>query len=319
MPKRVKQSAVRRRLLPAITLEHIRLFRRRARHHNNIGYAVMSLIFVLFGLAVYVFVFAQNIDKPKGSVELFDELQTAKKGQGLIVEFAEKEFEEKQNGAVMGITNTFDVLNATAIFWDAKIKLLLLTEKERLMRARVYYPDVDTAKSKEEILVQVNGLQQYLVALGNIRDTVRKHRDVGMGSDADVSQAERFVAEAQSKLELTEQRATLAPEAQAIRSSAANMDSLELVRTSLVRFGGVGVTLFLISLLIPIYRYNVRLATFYMARGDALELFRDTKLEKFGEMVKWLTPTHAFEKEPSTPMEAAASMLRNAGSLAKRA
>src|ERR1700745_1334802 len=49
--------------------------------------------------------------------------------------------------------------------------------------------------------------------------------------------------------------------------------------------GGVAVFLFLISLLTPIYRYNVRLGTFYQARADTLLLSRDTYVQNFPEMI----------------------------------
>jgi hypothetical protein len=75
----------------------------------------------------------------------------------------------------------------------------------------------------------------------------------------------------------------------------------------------------LISILVPIYRYNVRLASFYLARADTLLLSKDTMVDNFSEMVSLLTPTHAFEKEPQTPIESVSGLIKDAAGLAKKA
>jgi len=133
-----------------------------------------------------------------------------------------------------------------------------------------------------------------------------------------VAQAERFLAEATSKREIIDQKIKVALPAAQIKNTTANIDTLEVVRTSLIRFGGVAVILFLISVLVPIYRYNVRLASYYLARADTLVLARDTKVENFSEMMKLLTPVHAFEKEPTTPIESVSSFVKEAAGILKK-
>ena len=118
--------------------------------------------------------------------------------------------------------------------------------------------------------------------------------------------------------ELFEQRAAGATPAAQMKAEATSLDTIELVRTSLVRFGGVAVFLFLISLLTPIYRYNVRLGTFYQARADTLQLSKDTYVQNFPEMIRLLTPTYGFEKEPTTPVESVASFMKEAGGLLRK-
>jgi hypothetical protein len=103
-----------------------------------------------------------------------------------------------------------------------------------------------------------------------------------------------------------------------LKQVTTSLDTTELVRTSLVRFGGVAVILFLISLLVPIYRYSVRLGTFYQARADALLLSRDTHVDNFSEMTRILTPVHGFDKEPKTPVESVASFAKEASGLATK-
>jgi hypothetical protein len=78
------------------------------------------------------------------------------------------------------------------------------------------------------------------------------------------------------------------------------------------------VILFLISLLTPIYRYNMRLGAFYQARADILLLSRDTHVDNFSEMTSLFTPVYGFDKEPTTPVESIASFVKEAGTIAKK-
>ena len=87
-------------------------------------------------------------------------------------------------------------------------------------------------------------------------------------SQMDVLQVKRVLGQATLERELFEQRAAGALPAAQLKAEVTSLDTIELVRTNLVRFGGVTVVLFLVSLLTPIYRYNVRLGTFYQARAD---------------------------------------------------
>ncbi len=47
---------------------------------------------------------------------------------------------------------------------------------------------------------------------------------------------------------------------------------LKLLQTSITRFGLLAVVGFFVSILVSLYRYNVRLAAFYNARADLLRL-----------------------------------------------
>ena len=69
--------------------------------------------------------------------------------------------------------------------------------------------------------------------------------------------------------------------------------------------------LFLISILVPVYRYNVRLATFYLARADSLILSRDVRVDDFGQLSNLLTPVISFDKEPKTPIETVSSLVKD--------
>ena len=68
---------------PAITDAHINRFRQRARFHFGVSYAVLFGILILFGFAIYIFLFAQQIDRGKGSIQILQELLVAKRDQDL--------------------------------------------------------------------------------------------------------------------------------------------------------------------------------------------------------------------------------------------
>jgi hypothetical protein len=56
---------------------------------------------------------------------------------------------------------------------------------------------------------------------------------------------------------------------------------------------------FLVSILVPLYRYNVRIAALYSSRADALD-FMKTNLKSNGyiRLSNSLTPTLDFGKQP---------------------
>jgi hypothetical protein len=84
-----------------------------------------------------------------------------------------------------------------------------------------------------------------------------------------------------------------------------------LIQTNLTRFGTIIMITFLVSILTPLYRYNIRLATYYDARADVLELF-ETTLRSVGflRLATALTPAFDFGKGPNTPIEQIIELVR---------
>ena len=86
----------------------------------------------------------------------------------------------------------------------------------------------------------------------------------------------------------------------------------QLIQTNVTRFGTIIMITFLVSILTPLYRYNIRLATYYDARADVLALM-DTKLAGVGfiNLATALTPLFDFGKAPSTPIEQVIELARH--------
>jgi hypothetical protein len=89
-----------------------------------------------------------------------------------------------------------------------------------------------------------------------------------------------------------------------------------LVSAIVTRLGSVVLLLFLVKILVPLYRYNIKLASYYDARADALELMNiqgfgggaDTMFEKLSTV---LTPeTIDFGNPPSSPAEQAIELAK---------
>jgi hypothetical protein len=302
-----------------ISAGHINRFQKRAAFHSRISYGLLFLVFVLFGFAAYIFLFAQNIDKSKTSLELFQEVEIAKSNQSDIVENIQTEVDLAKRDVESGYQSNVQLLKLQLLLIDAETQLGLLDEKERLMSTVGYFAPVDVIKSKEELTVQRDGAVKYEETATKLVELVQQQVATGSITVAQLFEPKRQGSEAKLKKEIIEQKLKTAPSAADIKVASTNIDTLELARTSLIRFGGVAVTLFLISVLVPIYRYNVRLASFYLARADTLLLARDTKVDNFGEMIALLTPTHAFEKEPQTPIDSVSSFIKDAAGIAKKA
>ncbi len=84
-----------------------------------------------------------------------------------------------------------------------------------------------------------------------------------------------------------------------------------LVQTNVTRFGSLLIILFLVNILIAQYRYNIKLATYYEGRADALSLkIEQLTISEFSDLLKSLTPTLDFGKMPSTPIEQIVELAR---------
>jgi hypothetical protein len=218
-----------------------------------------------------------------------------------------------------GVVAATTVLIATKAYAEVSIKLRLFEEQIRLMNQSGYIADIDAPRSKEELTVIANGNKQFKDAADHLLQITEKQFKAGYSvSQADVLAAQRLVNEANLAHQLYQQRASVALPAAQQKQLTTNLDTIELVRTSLVRFGGVAVMLFLISLLTPIYRYNVRLGTFYQARADTLLLSRDVHVQNFPEITRLFTPAYGFEKEPTTPVDSIASFVKEAGGIMRK-
>jgi hypothetical protein len=85
-----------------------------------------------------------------------------------------------------------------------------------------------------------------------------------------------------------------------------------LIQTSVTRFGVVLIMVFLVQILVNLYRYNMRLSAFYFGRADALILLNKGEDElNLATLVELISPDKFdFGKSPRTPAQEAGSLIQ---------
>jgi CHASE3 domain sensor protein len=122
-----------------------------------------------------------------------------------------------------------------------------------------------------------------------------------------IDEATRYHADAENSLRsLKEEAAELLKQRLEAEGGNLKPDQLPILVSSIAtRIGAVVLLLFLVQILVPLYRYNVRLAAFYDGRRDALSLL-ESKMDgrSLSSLVTALSPDHLdFGKPPTTPSE----------------
>lgn len=89
-----------------------------------------------------------------------------------------------------------------------------------------------------------------------------------------------------------------------------------LISVIVTRISSIVLLLFLVQILVPLYRYNTRLAAYYEARGDALEIVSlddPERLEGLERLVASLSPDSVtFGQHPATPVDKVLGVARSA-------
>jgi hypothetical protein len=79
-------------------------------------------------------------------------------------------------------------------------------------------------------------------------------------------------------------------------------DTRYIIATAITRVGVVLIIVFLVQILIGLYRYNVRLVTFYTSRRDLLQIW-DGNVSGIEKLQRLMAANVEFGKEPKHPFE----------------
>jgi hypothetical protein len=119
---------------------------------------------------------------------------------------------------------------------------------------------------------------------------------------------------------LTELRKAIEEEAKTVNESVRALDPSEqkgniplylLLSTISTRIGSVLLLIFLVQILISVYRYSVRLQAYYDARADALLLAHQDGAPELQQLVAIMSPERlGFGKPPATPTENMLEMIK---------
>jgi hypothetical protein len=86
-----------------------------------------------------------------------------------------------------------------------------------------------------------------------------------------------------------------------------------VIETNATRIGALVTLFFLVTILVPQYRYNIRMASFYEARSDSLGMLPEQmSAEDFNKVVEIMTPNIDFGKAPPTPWEQIIEVIKTA-------
>jgi hypothetical protein len=84
------------------------------------------------------------------------------------------------------------------------------------------------------------------------------------------------------------------------------------------RVGSVLMLIFLVQILLSVYRYSVRMISYYEARADALLLYGGSDAGQLQQFVTTLSAERIeFGKSPSSPAEQAIELVKNMNELRK--
>lgn len=104
-----------------------------------------------------------------------------------------------------------------------------------------------------------------------------------------------------------------------IEQAAVSKDTLYFFLSTLTtRIGSVLLLIFLVQILLSVYRYSVRLETYYDSRADALVIYGGSSEEQLERLVSVLSPDKIeFGKTPTTPTEHAVEAVKNIAAIRK--
>jgi hypothetical protein len=95
----------------------------------------------------------------------------------------------------------------------------------------------------------------------------------------------------------------------------AKIEWARVIETNATRIGALVTMFFLVTILVPQYRYNIRMASFYEARSDILGMLPEQmSAEEFDKVVNIMTPNIDFGKAPPTPWEQIIEVIKTAKS-----
>ena len=92
-------------------------------------------------------------------------------------------------------------------------------------------------------------------------------------------------------------------------------DWAQIIQSNLTRLSSLAIMFFLVAILVPQYRYSIRMAAFYEARADSIRLARGlqpiTHLQDLEKAIAAMTPNIDFGKAPATPIDQLIALIKS--------
>lgn len=170
------------------------------------------------------------------------------------------------------------------------------------------------ARQERDIAELQNRLQKELAGQGSSRTP--GDGPVAARLRMELQSTDLLLASAKRDLENTTERIDQLQKQLATAKPGLTADDqwFSVVSALSTRVGAVVLLLFLVQILVPLYRYNIRLASFFDARADALEmyaLYADIQLDKTQAFGRLLAPDGVeFGNPPATPAKQAFELAK---------
>jgi hypothetical protein len=91
-------------------------------------------------------------------------------------------------------------------------------------------------------------------------------------------------------------------------------DWAQIIQSNITRVSALAIMFFLVMVLVPQYRYNLRMAAFYDARADSIRLAGRlptiTDLQDLEKIIVAMTPNIDFGKAPATPLDQVVELIK---------
>ncbi len=304
----------------AINEAHIDRFTRRARWLRRAAYFILFVIFLLIIAGALVYQQAADIAARDVGVETaapthfsLDELNITKKTLEEEIRLLKATLEAYEQQYEVAQTTLLEVLAAHSQYSKKEGEYQLLLVKIDEFTRTGQPVNINSISTFDELRAARDKAVEQLEYVRRILELSRRRLERGAGSVADVNQAELQFQNVNGTVELLNQQLETYQIRQGAEADATTVDLPIVVQTNITRFGTLIIIIFFISILVPIYRYNIQSAAFYDAVADALVLSRDTGSGDLMSLVEVLTPTVGFGKGPASPIQQSTELIKALG------
>ena len=296
---------------------HIRRFAQRATWLRRAAYFILFVIFVLIVAGALVYQQAGAIaarDVGSGAAApthaSLEELAITRESLERELALAREQRDSYRQQYEVGQRTLLEVLNLESQYHALESRHALLLLKIDEFRKTAAPVNINVPTTLEELNAVRDATQAFADNLRRIVDVMQRRLEAGGGSTADLAQARQQLENVNGNLQLLNQKIENFQVARAGEPESVTADLPVIIHTNITRFGTLIVIFFFISILVPIYRFNIQSAAFYDAVSDALLLIRDTGKGELTELVAALTPAVGFGKAPRTPIQEGAELVK---------
>ena len=259
-----------------------------------LAYSVLFLIAVTLAGGVYLFVIVGEIVSAEAAVaqeKVFEQLQKqltelAPQTQRIISELSQVAGHSEQASRDLGtmLTAYTEAANEVAV------------------AARKFRENAGGIKSEEMVRKLDNFIN--VISSDEFLNSVRE-----ISTDAPYAMKNMVAVTQELKAVSTIASEKLADFLESQKSSSTSL----LITTLATRVGALLILIFLVQILINLYRYNIRLSTYFDARADAIEMYLSKGFEHLSltELMTVLSPDNLdFGKSPTSPVQHAVDLAK---------